>query len=190
MARLFQSCLLLIFLSFASKTFAADLNKRISIESKIAVKKVGAKITINDIRQTISGHFLLRDTASIYEEPIGKLTGNYWIIGKSCGGWTTSGSGEFVVFQDSGWDCEIPNQGNVNINIGSIQTCYDKTGSGRFGYEYYGYLITVHGGDGRIILVKSSRKEFETAVGAFEKLTANTSFNKDLAPKGKVSWLQ
>ena len=190
MSRLFQSCLLLIFLSFASKTFAADLNKRISIESKIAVKKVGAKITINDIRQTISGHFLLRDTASIYEEPIGKLTGNYWIIGKSCGGWTTSGSGEFVVFQDSGWDCEIPNQGNVNINIGSIQTCYDKIGSGKYGYEYYGYLLTLQSLDGRIVAVKSSQKEFEDQVDAFKKLKANTSFNKDLVPKNKINWLQ
>ena len=190
MARLFQSCLLLIFLSFASKTFAADLNKRISIESKIAVKKVGAKITINDIRQTISGHFLLRDTASIYEEPIGKLTGNYWIIGKSCGGWTTSGSGEFVVFQDSGWDCEIPNQGNVNINIGSIQTCYDKIGSGKYGYEYYGYLLTLQSSDGRIVVVKSSQKEFEDRVDDFKKLKANTSFNKDLVPKNKINWLQ
>ena len=190
MARLFQSCLLLIFLSFASKTFAADLNKRISIESKIAVKKVGAKITINDIRQTISGHFLLRDTASIYEEPIGKLTGNYWIIGESCGGLTTSGSGEFVVFQVSEWDCEIPNQGNVNINISSIQTCYDKTGSGKYGYEYYGYLLTLQSSDGSIVTVKSSQKEFEDQVDAFKKLKANTSFNKDLVPKNKISWLQ
>jgi hypothetical protein len=190
MARLFQSCLLLIFLSFASKTFAADLNKRISIESKIAVKKVDAKISINDIRQTISGHFLLRDTASIYEEPIGKLTGNYWIIGKSCGGWTTSGSGEFVVFQESGWECEMPTQGNVHVKIGSTQTCYDKTGSGKYGYEYYGYLITVEAPDGGIIMVKSSQKEYEVQVDAFKKLKANISFNKDLIPQNKISWFQ
>jgi hypothetical protein len=190
MDRLFRSCLLLIFLSFGSDTFAVDLKKRISVESRISVKKADANISINDIRQNISGYFLLKDTSSIYEEPIGRLTGNYWIIGKACGGWTTSGSGEFVVFQESGWECEMPNQGNVHVNIGTTQTCYDKTGSGKFGYEYYGYLITMQSSDGSIILVKSSQKEYENQVDAFKKLKASTSFNKDLIPQNKVTWIQ
>ena len=169
---------------------AADLQKRIIIESKIIVKKADANISINDIRQNISGYFLLQDGASIYDKAIGKLSGHYWIIGKSAGGWTTSGSGEFIVFQDSDWACEMSNQAKVHLEIAATQTCYDKTGSGRFGYEYYGYLITVEGADGTLILVKSSRKEFETAVAAFKKLKANVSFNKDLVPKGEVRWLQ
>jgi len=183
-------CLTVALVYFIDHASAADLQKRINIESKIIVKKADANISINDIRQSISGYFLLQDTASIYDDAIGKLTGHYWIIGKSAGGWTSSGSGEFVIFQEATWECEMPKQAKAHIDIAPTQTCYDKTGSGRFGYEYYGYLITVQGGDGRIILVKSSRKEFESAVDAFEKLKANTSFNKDLAPKGKVSWLQ
>jgi hypothetical protein len=169
---------------------AADLQKRITIEPKIIVKKVDANISINDIRQSISGYFLLQDGASIYDNAVGKLSGHYWIIGKSAGGWTMSGSGEFIVFQESGWACEMSNQAKVHVEIASTQTCYDKMGSGRFGYEYYGYLIAVQGADGTLILAKSSRKEFERAVAAFEKLKANTTFNKDLVPKGKVSWLQ
>jgi len=183
-------CLTVILAYLIDHVFAADLQKRINIESKIIVKKVDANISINDIRQSISGYFLLQDTASIYEDVIGKLTGHYWIIGKSAGGWTSSGSGEFVIFQEAGWECEMSKQAKEHVDIAPTQTCYDKTGSGRFGYEYYGYLITVQGRDGRIILVKSSRKEFESAVDAFEKLKVNTSFNKDLAPRGKVSWLQ
>ena len=183
-------CLTVALVYSLGHAYAADLQKRINIESKIIVKKADANISINDIRQCISGYFLLQDTASIYDDAIGKLTGHYWIIGKSAGGWTSSGSGEFVIFQEATWECEMPKQAKAHIDIAPTQTCYDKTGSGRFGYEYYGYLITVQGGDGRIILVKSSRKEFESAVGAFEKLKANTSFNKDLAPQGKVSWLQ
>ena len=174
----------------ASQLLAADLQKRITIESKISVNQSDANISINDIRQNISGYFLLQDGGSIYDEAIGKLVGHYWIIGKSAGGWTTSGSGEFVVFQDSDWACEMSNQAKVHVEIASTQTCYDKMGSGKFGYEYYGYLITVQGADGALILVKSSRKEFEKAAAGFEKLKANTSFNKDLVPKGKVSWLQ
>ena len=169
---------------------ATDLQSRIVIESRIIVKKSDANISINDIRQNISGYFLMQDGASIYDKAIGKLSGHYWIIGKSAGGWTTSGSGEFIVFQDSDWACEMSNQAKVHVEIASTQTCYDKMGSGRFGYEYYGYVITVQGADGALILAKSSRKEFETAVAAFEKLKANTTFNKDLVPKGKVSWLQ
>jgi len=190
MERLLQSCLLLIFTSICSQAFATELKKRISIDAKINVKKVDARISINDIRQNVSGCFLLRDTASIYEEPISKLKGNYWIIGKSCGGWTTSGCGEFVVFQESGWECEMTNQGNVQVNIGSIQTCYDKTGSGKYGYEYYGYLITVESPDVGIVITKSNQKEFEAQVDAFKNLKANMSFNKDLIPKNKVAWLQ
>jgi len=190
MALLFQTCFLLIFLSLIPKTFSAELKNRINIESKISVKKADANTSINDIRQNISGYFLLKDTSSIYEEPIGNLKGNYWIIGKNCGGWTTSGSGEFVVFQESGWECEMPTQGNVHVKIGSTQTCYDKTGSGRYGYEYYGYLITVETPDGGIIMVKSSQKDLEGQVDAFKKLKANMSFNKDLIPKNKISWFQ
>lgn len=183
-------CLAVVFIYFVDQSSAADLQKRIAIESKIIIKKADANISINDIRQSIAGYFLLQDTASIYEEAIGQVSGHYWIIGKSAGGWTTSGSGEFVVFQDSDWACEMSKEAKVHVEIAPTQTCYDKTGSGRFGYEYYGYLFTVQGADGRLILVKSSRKEYETAVPAFEKLKANTSFNKDLVPKGKVSWLQ
>ena len=190
MALFFQTCLLLILFSFASKTFAAELKNRISIETKISVKKADANISINDIRQNISGYFLLKDMSSIYEEPIGKLKGNYWIIGKNCGGWTTSGSGEFVVFQESGWECEMPTQGNVHVEIGSTKTCYDKTGSGKYGYEYYGYLITVESPDVGIVMAKSNKKEFEAQVDAFKNLKADMSFNKDLIPKNKVAWLQ
>ena len=183
-------CLAVICVSYFNQSSAADLQKRITIESKLIIKKSDANISINDIRQNISGYFLLQDTASIYDQAIGQVSGHYWIIGKSAGGWTTSGSGEFVVFQDSDWACEMSNQAKVHLEIAATQTCYDKTGSGRFGYEYYGYLITVEGADGTLILVKSSRKEFETAVAAFKKLKANVSFNKDLVPKGEVRWLQ
>jgi hypothetical protein len=185
------SILFSAFLGFiASQLLAADLQKRITIESKISVKQSDANISINDIRQNISGYFLLQDGGSIYDEAIGRLSGHYWIIGKSAGGLTSSGSGEFLVFQDSDWACELSNQAKVHVEIAATQTSYDKMGSGRFGYEYYGYLIAVQGADGTLILAKSSRKEFERAVAAFEKLKANTTFNKDLVPKGKVSWLQ
>jgi hypothetical protein len=183
-------CIVVILELFTNPAPAADLHQRIGIESKINVKKADANISINDIRQNIAGYFLVQDTGSIYEKAIGPLSGHYWIIGKSTGGWTYAGSGEFVIFQESDWKCEMSKQAKVHVDIAPTQTCYDKTGSGRFGYEYYGYLITVKGADGRLILAKSSRKEYESEVESFEKLKANTGFNKDLAPKGKVSWLQ
>ena len=165
-----------------------DYRKRIGIEAKIAVKKNSANMSINDVRQQISGYFSLQDDASIYDSPIGGLKGKYWVIGQTVGGWSTGGTGKYVVFQKGDWAADLPLKGTAQVPIKETSTTYDKTGSGKFGFEYYGYLFVVQNASDEYLIVKSNRKEFEDGGSRFLQLEENMTFDKDLSPKARASW--
>ncbi len=165
-----------------------DYRKRIGVEAKIAVKKNSANMSINDVRQQISGYFSLQDNASIYDPPIGGLKGKYWVIGQTAGGWSTGGTGKYVVFQKGDWAVDLPLKGTVQVPIKETSTTYDKTGSGKFGFEYYGYLFVVQNTSDEYLIVKSNRKEFEDGGSRFLQLEEKMTFDKDLSPKDQASW--
>ena len=167
-----------------------DYQKRIATEAKISVKNKSSNTSINDVRQEISGYFLLQDNCSIYDSPVGNLKGKYWIIGQSVGGWSTGGTGKYVVFQREDWNASLSLKGTAQVPIKETRTMYDKTGSGKFGYEYYGFLFVIQNESDDYIVVKSNRKEFENGGPDFLKLEESTTFDKDLAPKKKASWFQ
>ena len=165
-----------------------DYRKRIGVEAKIAVKKNSANMSINDVRQQISGYFSLQDDASIYDPPIGGLKGKYWVIGQTVGGWSTGGTGKYVVFQKGDRAVDLPLKGTVQVPIKETSTTYDKTGSGKFGFEYYGYLFVVQNTSDEYLIVKSNRKEFEDGGSRFLQLEEKMTFDKDLSPKAQASW--
>ena len=169
---------------------ALDHQKRIMTEVKISVKSKSANMSINDVRQEIGGYFLLRDSSSIYDQPIGGLKGQYWIIGQNTGGWSSGGTGKYVVFQRGEWQADLPLKGTAQIPIKETRTIYDKTGSGKFGYEYFGYLFVIQSESGEYVVVKSNRKEFENGGPGFLKLEEKMTFDKDLSPKDRASWYQ
>ena len=133
--RLFLILSLVSCSAFAEDKPAPDPAKRVKLEAKVSIKKNSANLTINDIRQQISGYFLLQDTGSIYDVPVGPLQGKYWIIGQAAGGLNQGGGGKYIVFQREDWSQDLPVRGSVQIPIKEISTAYDKTGSGKFGYE-------------------------------------------------------
>lgn len=178
------------FIATAEEKKPIDYPKRISTEAKISVKNKSANMSINDVRQEIAGYFLLQDNCSIYDSSMGSLKGKYWIIGQSVGGWSTGGTGKYVVFQREDWNATLPLKGSVQIPVKETRTMYDKTGSGKFGYEYYGFLFVIQNDLDDYILVKSNRKEFENGGPDFLKLEESMTFDKDLAPKKKTSWYQ
>lgn len=186
----------LLFLGFCAFTASAeekkpiDYKKRISTEAKISVKGKSANISINDVRQEIGGYFLIRDDCSVYDQPIGNLKGKYWIIGQNTGGWSSGGTGKYVVFQRGDWDANLPLKGATQIPIQETRTTYDKTGSGKFGYEYFGYLFVIQNELDEYVLVKSNRKEFENGGPKFLKLEEKMTFDRDLEPKDRASWFQ
>lgn len=165
-----------------------DYRKRIRVEAKIALKKNSANMSINDVRQQISGYFSLQDDASIYDQPIGGLKGKYWVIGQTVGGWSTGGTGKYVVFQKGDWAVDLPLKGTAQVPIKETSTTYDKTGSGKFGFEYYGYLFVVQNTSDEYFIVKSNRKEFEDGGSRFLQLEEKMTFDKDLSPKDRASW--
>lgn len=174
----------------AEEAKAINYQKRITTEAKIAVKNKSANMSINDVRQEISGYFLLKDDCSIYDSPIGNLKGRYWIFGQNVGGWSTGGTGKYIVFQAADWETELPLKGTAQVPFQETRTLFDKTGSGKFGYEYYGYLFVVQNTSGEYVLVKSNRKEFEQGGPAFLKLEEKMTFDKDLIPKDRAYWMQ
>ena len=172
----------------AEEEKAIDYQKRVQVEAKVTVKSKSANMSINDVRQEIGGHFLLKDHSSIYDSPIGDLKGKYWIIGQSVGGWSHGGTGKYVVFQREDWSANLPLKGTSQISIQETGTMYDKTGSGKFGYEYYGYLFVAQNEADTYVLVKSNRKEFENAGPSFLKLEEKMTFDKDFEPQDRATW--
>ena len=83
------------------------------------------------------------------------------MIGQTVGGWSTGGTGKYVVFQKGDWAVDLPLKGTAQVPIKETSTTYDKTGSGKFGFEYYGYLFVVQNTSDEYFIVKSNRKEFE-----------------------------
>ena len=181
---------LLVFSADAEEAKPIDYQRRISTEAKISLKGKSANMSINDVRQEIGGYFLLRDDSSIYDVPIGSLRGKYWVIGKNVGGWSSGGTGRYVVFQRGDWETNLPLKGTAQIPIKETRTMYDKTGSGKFGYEYFGYLFVIQSESGEYVVVKSNRKEFENGGPGFLKLEEKMTFDKDLSPKDRASWYQ
>ena len=167
---------------------AIDYPKRVKLEAKISIKKTSANMSINDVRQQISGYFLLQDQASIYDPPVGGLKGKYWIIGQTVGGWSTGGTGKFIVFQRDDWSAELPLKGSAQVSVKETSTMFDKTGSGKFGYEYYGYLLVIQDPSDKYIIIKSNKKEFEEGGPAFLQLEERMTFDKDFKPKARGSW--
>lgn len=165
-----------------------DYRKRVKVEAKISIKKNSANMSINDVRQQISGYFLIQDDASIYDSSIGGLKGKYWILGQTVGGWSSGGVGKFIVFQRDDWAVELPLKGAAQVSIKETSTMFDKTGSGRFGFEYYGYLFVIQNMEGEYVIIKSNRKEFEEGGPDFLKLEEKMTFDKDLKPKDRGSW--
>jgi hypothetical protein len=172
----------------AEEEKAIDYQKRVQVEAKVTVKSKSANMSINDVRQDIGGYFLLKDDSSIYDSPIGDLKGKYWIIGQSVGGWSRGGTGKYVVFEREDWSANLPLKGTSQIFIQETSTVYDKMGSGKFGYEYYGYLFVAQDEADTYVLVKSNRKEFENAGPSFLKLEEKMTFDKDFEPKDWASW--
>lgn len=178
------------FLAGAEDKKPIDYQKRISTEAKISIKSKSANMSINDVRQEIGGYFLLRDDSSIYDAPIGSLKGKYWIIGQNTGGWSSGGTGKYVIFQRGDWEANLPLKGTTQIPVKETRTMYDKTGSGKFGYEYFGYLFVIQSESGEYLVVKSNRKEFENGGPGFLKLEEKMTFDKDLSPKDRAHWYQ
>ena len=167
---------------------AIDYSKRVKFEAKVAIKKSSANMSINDVRQQISGYFLLQDEASIYDPPVGGLKGKYWIIGQTVGGWAAGGTGKYIVFQRDEWTVDLPLKGSAQVPIEETSTMFDKTGSGKFGFEYYGYLFVIQNSSSEYIVIKSNKREFEEGGPAFLKLEEKMTFDKDLKPKTRATW--
>lgn len=179
-----------VFLALPLGISADELKDRLKIEAKIGVKSSSANISINDIRQDISGYFLLQDSGSINQKEIGPIQGKYWLVGQSTGGYSSGGTGEFIIFETNEWSCDLAMGSKAHIDLKGLKTVYDKMGSGKFGYEYYGYLLLVNEGDGKAISVKSNKKVFEENSKKFSEFKTRDTFDKNFEAKAAGGWVQ
>jgi hypothetical protein len=99
------------------------------------------------------------------------------LFGKPCG--IESAKAECLVFSIQEGEGELPLQGSLRMHAEPISTVYDKVGSGKYGFEYFGYTVLVRStSDTNKYLVKSDRKVLEQSPEKLEGLKSGQLLDK------------
>ena len=163
---------------FISGTCCAELDlSRLKTDDQLSKKSSNHYGSINDKRQDIGGFVTLRDDGSSLKEPLGGFKWRLILFGKPCG--VESAKAECLVFSIQEGEGELPLQGSLRMHAEPISTVYDKVGSGRYGFEYFGYAVLVRStSDTNKYLVKSDRKVLEQSPEKLEGLKSGQLLDK------------
>lgn len=158
----------LLWLNFS---MAAEIDPaRLKVEDQLSRKSANSDGSINDKRQDIAGFLTLRDAGSSLQPPLGGFKWKVLLFGKPCNReWE---KGDFYVFSVKEGEGDLPVQGKMRMDAEPVSTVYDKVGSGKYGFEYFGYVAVIRSlADPKVVLVKSDKKNLEQAPDKLEELT-------------------
>lgn len=159
-------------------THAAGFDlSRIRVEDQLSKKSSNHYGSINDKRQDIAGFITLRDNGSSLNEALGGFKWRLILFGKPCG--MESAKAEWLVFSIKEGQGDLPLQGALRCVPDPVSTVYDKLGTGRYGYEYFGYVLLARSIiDSKQILVKSDKKILEQSPEKLEELKGGQLLDK------------
>ena len=170
---LLASPILPLELALAGET---DLS-RLKVDDQISKKSSNHDGSINDKRQDISGFLTLFDSGSSLQKPLGAYRWKTLLFGKPCG--SDSEKGEYVVFSTKEGEGDLPLQGRLRMEVEPVSTVYDKVGSGKYGYEYFGYAVVVRSlHETNSVLVKSDKKNLEQMPEKYDELKGGELLDK------------
>lgn len=170
------SLFLMIALAAVASSAGIDLS-RLKFDEQLSKKSSNHYGSINDKRQDISGHITLRDDGSSLQEPLGSFFWKIILFGKPCG--MDSAKAEWLVFCVKDGEGDLTLQGLMRMQPESVSTVYDKVGSGKYGYEYFGYTVLVRSkSDPKKFLVKSDKKVLEQSPEKLEELKTGQLLDK------------
>lgn len=158
--------------------FSAGMDlSRLKFDDQLSKKSSNHYGSINDKRQDIAGYITIRDAGSSLQEPLGSFEWRIVLFGKPCG--MESAKAEWLVFCVKDGEGDFPLQGLMRIEPESVSTVYDKVGSGKYGFEYFGYAVLVRStSDPTKILVKSDRKILEQSPEKLKELKSGQLLDK------------
>jgi hypothetical protein len=170
---------LVIFMAvFASDVWCAEVDlSRLKMDDQLSKKSANHYGSINDKRQDVGGFITLRDDGSSLKEPLGGFKWRVVLFGKPCG--MESAKAEWLVFSIKEGEDQLSLQGSLRMHSEPIATVYDKVGSGKYGFEYFGYAVLVRStSDPKKYLVKSDKKVLEQSPEKLEGLKSGQLLDK------------
>ena len=167
------SLLLLLNFSMAAEVDVA----RLKVEDQLSKKSGNSDGSINDKRQDIAGFLTLSDAGSSLQTSLGSFKWKVLLFGKPCNReWE---KGDFYVFSVKEGEGDLPLQGKARMDVEPVSTVYDKVGTGKYGFEYLGYVAVIRScADPKVVLVKSDRKNLEQAPEKLEDLAGGDLLDK------------
>ena len=171
----------LLWVTVTCPVLSADIDlSRLKIEDQLTKKSSNHHGYINDKRQDIGGYLTLRDEGSSLKEPMGRFSWKTILFGKPCG--RESAKAEWLVFCVKEGESDLPLQGFARMESESVSTVYDKVGSGKYGFEYFGYAVVVRSSSNpEKFLVKSDKKILEQSADKLGELKAGQLLDKTWA---------
>jgi len=171
----------LLWVTVTCPVLSADIDlSRLKIEDQLTKKSSNHHGSINDKRQDIGGYLTLRDDGSSLKEPMGRFSWKTILFGKPCG--RESAKAEWLVFCVKEGECDLPLQGFARMESEPVSTVYDKVGSGKYGFEYFGYAVVVRSSSNpEKFLVKSDKKILEQSADKLGELKAGQLLDKTWA---------
>ena len=171
----------LFLVTFAGTGLSADIDlSRLKIEDQLTKKSSNHYGSINDKRQDIGGYLTLRDVGSSLNESMGRFSWKTILFGKPCG--RESANAEWLVLCVKEGESDLPIQGFARMAAEPVSTVYDKVGTGKYGFEYFGYAVVVRSSSNpEKFLVKSNKKILEQSADKLEALKAGQLLDKTWA---------
>ena len=170
---LLASPILPLELALAGET---DLS-RLKVDDQISKKSSNSDGSINDKRQDIAGFLTLVDSGSSLQKPLGAFGWKTLLFGRPCG--PEEDKAAYLVLSTKEGEGDLPLQGRLRMEVEPVSTVYDKMGSGKFGYEYFGYVVVIRSrGESASTIVKADKKVLEQNPETLDRLNGGELLDK------------